>query len=244
MAWFDDAFGPWYLKLYAHRGREEAARTFQALDPWLPRGGRMLDVACGVGRHLEILIGRGVPAVGLDRSAALLANAPPSLHPHLVRGDMRELPFADRGFTGLFSFFTSFGYFGRRSVHEALLSEFARVVAAGGRMVLDVANPPDVRSCLKPFSERSVEDHVVREHRTLVSRSDGDVVIKDIQVSDPTGEPIAAFHEEVSLYERADLLDMLHAASWNELTSLGNYNGEPWTPGSPRLIIVAERTAA
>ena len=61
MAWFDDAFGPWYLKLYAHRGREEAARTFQALDPWLPRGGRMLDVACGIGRHLEILIGRGVP---------------------------------------------------------------------------------------------------------------------------------------------------------------------------------------
>jgi SAM-dependent methyltransferase len=244
MAWFDDAFGPWYLKLYAHRDREEAARTFQALDPWLPRGGRMLDVACGRGRHLEILIARGLPAVGLDRSATLLANAPPPLRPHLVRGDMRQLPFADRSFSGLFSFFTSFGYFGRRSAHEALLSEFARVVTGGGRMVLDLPNPPDVRSYLKPFSERTVEAHVVREHRTLVSRSDGDVVIKDVEVTGPSGEPVAAFHEEVSLYERDDLLDMLHASSWNEITSLGNYDGDPWAPESPRLLIVAERTSA
>ena len=204
----------------------------------------MLDVACGMGRHLEILIGRGVPAVGLDRSATLLANAPPSLHPHLVRGDMRELPFAAHGFVGLFSFFTSFGYFGRRSAHEALLGEFARVVSVGGRMVLDVPNPPDVRSCLKPFSERTVDNHVVREHRTLVSRSDGDVVIKDIQVTDHTGEPVAAFHEEVSLYERDDLLDMLNTTSWDEITSLGSYEGEPWTSRSPRLIVVAERKRA
>jgi SAM-dependent methyltransferase len=244
MAWFDEAFGPWYLKLYAHRDREEAHRTFVALDPWLPRGGRMVDVACGMGRHLEILIARGYPAVGLDRSATLLANAPAPVRPHLVRGDMRQLPFSNRRFNGLFSFFTSFGYFGKRSAHEALLSEFARVVADGGRMVLDVANPPQVRACLRPFSERTLDGHAVRERRALVSRSDGDVVVKDVQVSDATGEPVATFHEEVSLYERDELLDMLHAASWRELVSLGDYDGTTWTRESPRLIVIAERTSA
>jgi len=244
MAWFDDAFGPWYLKLYAHRDREEAARTFHALDPWLPRGGRMLDVACGMGRHLEILIGRGQTAFGLDRSATLLANAPPSVQPYLVRGDMRQLPFRERGFTALFSFFTSFGYFGRRSAHESLLAEFARVVASGGRLVLDVPNPPDVRACLRPFSERTVDNYAVRERRTLVARSDGDVVIKDIEVSDPSGETIASFHEEVSLYEREDLLNMLQGTGWKELASLGNYEGATWSPESPRLLVIAERTNA
>jgi ubiquinone/menaquinone biosynthesis C-methylase UbiE len=244
MAWFDDAFGPWYLKLYAHRDREEAHRTFQALDPWLPRGGRMLDVACGMGRHLEILIARGLPAVGLDRSATLLANAPACVRPHLVRGDMRQLPFPNQRFHGLFSFFTSFGYFGKQSAHEALLSEFARVAVEGGRMVLDVANPPQVRARLCPFSERTLEGYAVRERRTLVSRSDGDVVLKDIQVSDSSGEPVATFHEEVSLYERDALLDMLNVSSWREVTSLGDYDGSPWTVQSPRLIVIAEKRTA
>jgi len=244
MAWFDDAFGPWYLKLYAHRDREEAARTFHALDPWLPRGGRMLDVACGMGRHLEILIARGLPAVGLDRSATLLANAPIPVRPFLVRGDMRHLPFPNRTFHGLFSFFTSFGYFGRRSVHETLLSEFARVAVPGARLVLDVPNPPQVRAYLQPFSERAIEGHAVRERRSLVARSEGDVVIKDVQVTDESGEPVASFHEEVSLYERDDLLEMLRLTSWDEVTSLGNYDGGSWTPESPRLLVIAERTDA
>jgi len=202
----------------------------------------MLDVACGMGRHLELLIARGFPAVGLDRSATLLANAPASVHPHLVRGDMRQLPFSNQRFHGLFSFFTSFGYFGKRNAHEALLSEFARVVTGGGRMVLDVANPPQVRACLRPVSERTLEGHTVRERRALVSRSEGDVVVKDVQVSDASGEPVATFHEEVSLYERHELLDMLRSASWRELASLGDYDGAPWTTESPRLIVIAERT--
>ena len=204
----------------------------------------MLDVACGMGRHLELLIARGLPAVGLDRSSTLLANAPATVRPHLVRGDMRQLPFSNHRFHGLFSFFTSFGYFGKRSAHEALLSEFARVVASGGRLVLDVANPPQVRACLRPFSERTLDGHAVRERRSLISRSDGDVVVKDVEVSDATGEPVASFHEEVSLYERDELLAMLQSASWRELASLGDYDGTRWTPQSPRLIVVAERTIA
>ena len=111
-------------------------------------------------------------------------------------------------------------------------------------MVLDAANPPQVRTCLRPASERTLEGLVVREHRTLVSGSEGDVVVKDVQVSDATGKTVAAFHEEVSLYERDDLLDMLGRASWKELATLGDYDGAAWTPESPRLIIVAERTPA
>ena len=39
----------------------------------LPAGGRVLDVACGRGRHLRWLAGRGFVLTGIDRDAAALA---------------------------------------------------------------------------------------------------------------------------------------------------------------------------
>ena len=50
-------------------------------SPWLqrwahllPAGGRVLDVACGGGRHLRWLAGRGFRLTGIDRDAAALAR--------------------------------------------------------------------------------------------------------------------------------------------------------------------------
>ena len=51
-------------------------------SPWLqrwvhlqPMGGRVLDVACGRGRHLRWLAGRGYRLTGIDRDAAALAES-------------------------------------------------------------------------------------------------------------------------------------------------------------------------
>ena len=66
-------------------------------------GGPVLELGCGTGR-LSIPLGRaGVPLVGIDRSEAMLARARARLRRaglsrrvHLVRGDIRNLPFAGR----------------------------------------------------------------------------------------------------------------------------------------------------
>jgi SAM-dependent methyltransferase len=39
----------------------------------IPAGGTVLDVACGAGRHLRWLAGRGHPAIGVDRDAQAVA---------------------------------------------------------------------------------------------------------------------------------------------------------------------------
>jgi SAM-dependent methyltransferase len=70
----------------------------------LQAGGPVLELGCGTGR-LSIPLGRaGVPLVGIDRSEAMLARARTGLRRaglsrrvHLVRGDIRNLPFAGRG---------------------------------------------------------------------------------------------------------------------------------------------------
>ena len=54
---------------------------FDAPSPWvcrwaglIPAAGRVLDVACGQGRHLRYLRGRGFVVVGVDRDEAALGS--------------------------------------------------------------------------------------------------------------------------------------------------------------------------
>lgn len=54
----------------------------EAPSPWVrrwshlvPEGGRVLDVACGAGRHLRWFAGRGHPVTGVDRDPAAIAAA-------------------------------------------------------------------------------------------------------------------------------------------------------------------------
>ncbi len=243
IAWYDRAFGPWYLKLYPHRNLEEAERAVGTIDGFLPSGGRCLDVGSGAGRHLEALRRRGFDAVGIDRSSALLAEASERrpARDRLVRGDMRRLPFPDRAFDAVLSMFTSFGYFESRAAHARLLIEFARVARPDAVLVLDYLNAPEVRRGLVPRSSRRVEGYLVEERRRILTRSDDEAVVKELTIVGSDGDPEERYHEEVALYDRDTLIALCAGAGWRERVSLGNYGGASWTPESPRLLLVADR---
>ncbi|WP_296493599.1 class I SAM-dependent methyltransferase [Rhodoferax sp.] len=56
----------------------------------LPAGGRVLDVACGSGRHMVWLSQKGLVCTGIDRSAEALAAA--SRYGHAVQADIEGGP--------------------------------------------------------------------------------------------------------------------------------------------------------
>lgn len=62
----------------------------------LAAGSRVLDIGSGTGATLGLLTARGLAAVGLDRGAALAAQA--SDRSTVVVGDGERLPFANRAF--------------------------------------------------------------------------------------------------------------------------------------------------
>ena len=109
-------------------------RTVAALG--LPPGSRVLDIACGTGDLCRVLKTSGYVAIGIDRSAGMLAAARTSAP--LVRADGLRLPFADGSIDGIVCGFAlrNFENLGN------FIGECARVLRTGGRVsLLEVAEP-------------------------------------------------------------------------------------------------------
>ena len=236
--WFERWFGEEYLSLYPHRDEQEAERLVALLEArGIVRAGlRILDLACGAGRHAAALERRGAAVVGLDLSMPLLVSAQHRAAGGLVRGDMRALPFRDCTLDAVLNLFTSFGYFEDDREHELVLRDVARVLRPRGRFVLDFLNAPAVRAQLVPLDERTAGGRVVVQERTL--SEDGRFVVKRIHLR---GDG-RSFLERVRLYERAELERMLGACGLAPLETLGDYDGGVHGPASPRLLILAARS--
>lgn len=235
--WFRDWFGEAYLELYPHRDEDEAEAGvtlfLEASD--LAPGARVLDVACGAGRHMRSLRRHGMAAVGLDLSLPLLERARRlgPLDP-LVRSDMRRLPFANASFEGVTSFFTSFGYFDSAEEDAGVAREVRRVLSASGRFMLDFLNADLIRRSLVPEDVRIISGHRVRQTRSI---EDG-VVVKRIRIESDDGRRIMReFEERVRLYDAEALESELARAGLTPEMRYGDYGGSLFDRDSPRLII-------
>jgi SAM-dependent methyltransferase len=154
LSWYEAAFRSEYLRVYRHRDDESAAREVAfLLDVTEIRSGdRVLDLACGAGRHARPLAAAGCRVASLDLSADLLREAHDRGTPGLVRADMRRVPLLSGSFAAAASLFTSFGYFPSEEEDRAVLAEVARVLAPGGRYLLDVMNRERTLTDLVPRS--------------------------------------------------------------------------------------------
>jgi hypothetical protein len=93
-------------------------------------------------------------------------------------------------------------------------------------------------------SRREVEGYTVEERREILVREEEGRVVKKVVVSDGKGAVVEHYEEEVALYERDQVEALLGEAGWHVLATLGDYGGNPWTPSSPRLLLVSERGTA
>jgi SAM-dependent methyltransferase len=113
------------------------APTVQALLQPVPAG-RVLDAACGTGRHALWLAEQGHEVTGVDASEAMLDKARAKLPDAcFLQGDLGVLPLADGSVDAALCALAL--------VHVADLrppfAEFARVVRRGGRIVISDVHP-------------------------------------------------------------------------------------------------------
>lgn len=235
--WFENWFGEEYVALYPHRDEQEAriVATLIAERVKLPNTARVLDLACGAGRHQRELCDHWW-TVGLDLSPALLriARSEDRNNP-LVRADMRRLPFASGSLDMVVNLFTSFGYFRDDQQHRLVLDEVARVVRPRGWFVLDFLNASQVRANLVPFDRQQVGSRVVEQEREI--SADGRYVRKTITLLDED----RTFVERVRLFDPDELTTLLSSAGFEVQDVLGDYDGRPLDPATERAIFFACR---
>lgn len=232
--WFEEWFNEEYLQLYPHRDDAEADRLVQLIVERAapPSGGRVLDVACGAGRHARAFRQRGFATMGLDLSRALLARARLVAGVPLVRGDMRALPIRPASIDLTVNLFTSFGYFEDDADHERALHEMVATVKPGGWFVLDYLNATFVRRKLVPEEVTELAGTPVRISRWL--ERDGRYVMKRMAI--PDGRH---YTERVRLLEPGQLEAMIAAAGAHVRLGFGGYGGEPPAETAPRTILMA-----
>ena len=100
--WWEDYFRRDWLLM---EGFKESAADFIIPALGLPPGSRILDLGCGYGRNTIALARNGYSAVGLDNCGELLSIArseaqEAGVHVHLVRADMRQMPFEEASYSG------------------------------------------------------------------------------------------------------------------------------------------------
>jgi SAM-dependent methyltransferase len=232
--WFEEWFGEEYLHLYPHRDDADADRIVALLRRALPwrDGWRVLDVACGAGRHLAALERAAAVPFGFDLSPALLRRARTVTTRPLVRADMRLMPFRPRCMDLTVNLFTSFGYFAADEEHADALGQMLATVRPGGWFVIDFLNAEHVRASLilrETASYGGVEVQIRRE-----ITADRRFVRKSIQVADGR-----RFEERVRLLGAEDLERMIQAHGAHLVEAYGDYSGAPLRGGT-RTILLAK----
>jgi SAM-dependent methyltransferase len=237
--WFEQWFGEEYLRLYRHRDEEDASAAVSLLAAMVPVDQRrVLDLACGPGRHAKLIRAAGGRVVGFDLSMPLLSRARHRAMPPLtvVRGDMRLLPFAPAAFDIVVNLFTSFGYFADDDQHRTVLRETTGVLNRGGRLVLDYFNSERLLASLVKHEEREIgRQRVIIERRLS---EDARFVIKEMHLMDDGRH----FMERVRLFSPEELEALVTETGLVMEHSFGDYDGSPLARSSPRAIIFAKKS--
>lgn len=211
MGWFKHWFGTrYYALLYGHRDEEEARQWVEAiLGRWkLAQESRLLDLACGRGRHAYFFADAGLAVTGVDISEASITEARQAVpNAEFAVHDMRE-PFRPGTFHAVCCLFTSLGYFDDLEDDRAVFRAAWSALEPGGRFVLDFMNSGLVlRDLVKneQFTKKGVDFAVQR------SCQQG-VLVKRITVRD--GAEVHHFEERVQALTPAQLEAMARAAGF------------------------------
>ena len=239
LKWFDS---PYYHKLYFERDEQEAAafikKLVERLNP--PSSDcRMLDVACGRGRHSRMLASMGYDVTGFDVSPVSIeyAHKYETERLHFFVHDMR-LPFWINYFDYAFNLFTSFGYFRTEREHYDSIRTIASALKPNGKLVLDYMNV------------HYAEDHLV--HKSEIQIGDVNFIItkwfdethffKKIEIEDERLDEPIEFTERVAKFTLGDFNDMLAYHNLIVEEVYGDYQFSKYdVRKSPKLILQAHK---
>ena len=244
IAFFDDD----YLKIYRPMFTEESTRREvdfiqSALD--LPAGSALLDLACGLGRHAIGMASRSYRVTGVDfnsRYLEMAAEEARKAHASVdwLTVDMRALPFRNQ-FEGVYSYFTSFGYFSDAE-NDGVIGNVARALKPGGRFLLDMMNRDWLLTHPQQRTWNQREDGALLMEEIALDLKASRVVAKQTLIQ-PQGEARVTKSYNLRAYTCAELAALMARHGLKTLNVWGGPDRSEYSTESRRLILLAERAA-
>ena len=232
-----------YLYFYEDKLTEERTENeveFLEEQLELEEGMKILDLACGIGRHANLLSERGYEVTGVDITSDFLEIAEEESEERgvdvdYIEEDMREISYEEE-FDRIILVYTSFGYFDDEE-NLQVLENVSEALKPGGLFCFDTLNR-DV--FLKHFSPYVVKE---KGNDMMIDRNEFDfatgrwenkrIVIKD-------GEKIEKPFT-IRLYSLTEIIDLLDEAGFEIYNTFGDWDGTSLSEDSRRMIIIAKK---
>ncbi|HEV3190064.1 MAG TPA: methyltransferase domain-containing protein [Polyangiaceae bacterium] len=243
--WWEELFNDDYVRATEKITDEQIAREVHFIEESLgvERGGAILDLGCGTGRHAIELARNGYEVVGFDLSLAMLARAGEDAQErhaklNFVQGDMRDLAFEEQ-FDGVYCWNTSFGYF-EEDKNAQIVDRVRRALKGGGLFLLDVVNRDFLIRQSPSLAWFEGDGCVCMDEMSLDFITSRMKIKRTMMVDDGRSREIEYSMRVYSLHELGRILHE-HGFKVREVS------GRIATPGvffgneSPRAIILAEK---
>ena len=240
--WFKEWFNSqYYHNLYFKRDENEAADFIDNLVKYLSPapGSKMLDVACGKGRHSIQLAAKGYDVTGIDLSDDSIEYAMQfeNENLHFYTHDMR-LPFRINYYDYAFNFFTSFGYFKTQRENDNAIRTIAQSLHPHGIFVMDYLNVHYAEDNLVHKAEKEIEGI----NYFITRWFDENHFYKKIVVEDDILEEPLEYTEKVAKFTVGDFTEMFSFQGMQIREVFGDYNfGAYDLRKSPRLLMIVEK---
>ena len=242
MNWYANWFNSHYYHILYNNRDEKEAEFF--IDNLIKRlnlvtPSKLIDIACGKGRHATYFNTKGFDVTGVDLSQNSIEHA---IRQSIKKKnlsfkvhDMRELYKANH-FDVATNLFTSFGYFEDETDEQKAINSISQSLKANGLLIIDFMNVNKV-----------VDNLVVKEQKIIQSitfnikrKVEDHYIIKDIEILDSNKK--YEFQEKVKALNLDCFTTLVNEAGLKIIDIFGNYSLDRFdTKKSNRLILICKK---
>ena len=239
MSWFTNWFdSKYYHILYKNRDINEAKFFIENLITKLDlKDKKILDLACGKGRHARLFNELGFNVVGIDLSLNSINEAKIFENKTLkfFQFDMRN-QFANEEFNIVTNLFTSFGYFDDLEDEQKTFNSINKALKKDGLLIIDFLNSQKTITNLVAEECKEIDGVSFKIKRLLKDN----YLLKNILISDKDQK--YQFQEKVHALNLEGFTKLIHNTGMEVVNIFGNYKLEHFEASkSDRLIIIAKK---
>jgi SAM-dependent methyltransferase len=221
--------------------------------------GEVLEVGCGTGRITLPLVEAGCQVLGVDVSLPMLkqmsqnafTRLSPSQRTRLNSAcmDMKHLGISER-FSLILCPYSAFTYLVDEPDRSRFLSDVCRLLAAGGRFILDVFVPrqeilaePDERLFFD--YRREVSGGLVLERRKTIQKnltSQVNCITRYYKLLEKDGAVVEEFstRESIRYWFQPELRLLLEGHGLEVLAAYGDFDGQPYRCEAQMMVFVCQ----